>query len=845
LACSDRASASHRGGARPNRSLALLAVGFAAQLIGLEVAAQETAPGQTPAQAPAKASAEAPAQTPASAPEVVAIPLVDISQRAEQTTLILSKTTEALSQSAIIARIEEQLPEIQESIQNRRESLVRTLGIGGSRGRIAEAADEWNQTHAMIGRWRQALTPKLNDIKTSVELLDREHETWKLTRDAALKESAPEAILGRIRSTLDQIDQVSASARQMQASLLTLQDQIVQQDLLITEELDRIAAVQRENRSDLFQRDSPPLWRDLLEIHPSEHVDDVQTSIGEDLRKIREFSRASGSRFLIDLLVLIVVTRYAFAVKRKLANPVDGVPPIGRSGGLFQRPISIAILATILMARWIHGPAPTGFATLVSLGLLVPLLRLVPLLLPTQIRWVVWILAGLIVISRARMILHSAPLASEVLFVLETAGMIATLLWLMRPARLHEIPKDTRAPRLLGSGMRATLILLATSLIASALGFREFGELIGSATLMSVYAAVIFFAAAKAAEAAVEASFHTLPAQKLSFVRRRRDAVLRATRRYASALAMIYWGYFALRYFELLDPLKAVASVILAESVEVGQLKISLGDVLAFTLTIVLAFVISRLIRFFLEEEAFPRMRLRRGVGNAVATLLQYTILLLGFALALSAAGMDFTRVALFAGAFSVGVGFGLQTIVNNFVSGLILLFERPIQIGDMVEISGVLGEVRRIGARSSTIRTMQGAEVIVPNANLISEQVVNWTLSDRRRRVDVEVGVAYGTDPEVVLGLLRDVGTAHPATLDEPAPEALFLGFGDSALNFRLRVWIPRMEETYRISSELSVGINSALRDMGITIPFPQRDLHIRSLEPDVIRSFEDRKLK
>ncbi len=841
MACSDRASASHRGGARPNFALALLALGFAAQLIGPEAAAQET----SAAQAPAQTSAEAPAQAPPSAPEVVAIPLVEISQRAEQTTLILSKTTEALSQSANIARIEEQLPEIQESIQNRRESLVRTLGIGGSRGRIAEAADEWNQTHAMITRWRQALTPKLNDIKVSVELLDRERQTWKLTRDAAVEAAAPEAILDRVRSTLDQIDHVGANARQMQASLLTLQDQIVQQDLLVTEALDRIAAMQRENRSDLFQRDSPPLWRDLLEIHPSEHVDDVQTSIHEDLRKVREFSRTSGSRFLLDLLVLIVVTRYAFAVKRKLANPVDGVPPIGRSGDLFQRPISIAILATILMARWIHGPAPTGFVTLVSLGLLVPLLRLVPLLLPAQIRWVVWVLAGLIVISRARMILHSAPLASEVLFVLEAAGMIATLLWLMRPARLREIPKDTRAPRLLGSGMRATLILLSTALIASALGFREFGELIGSATLMSVYAAVILFAAAQAAEAAVEASFHTLPAQRLSFVRRRREAVLRATHRYASAFAMIYWAYAALRYFEILEPMKAVASVILAESVEVGEIKISLSDVLAFTLTIALAFVVSRLIRFFLEEEAFPRMRLRRGVGNAVATLLQYTILLLGFALALSAAGMDFTRVALFAGAFSVGVGFGLQTIVNNFVSGLILLFERPIQIGDMVEISGVLGEVRRIGARLSTIRTMQGAEVIVPNANLISEQVVNWTLSDRRRRVDVEVGVAYGTDPEVVLGLLRDVGTAHPATLEEPAPEALFLGFGDSALNFRLRVWIPRMEEIYRISSELSVGINSALRDLGITIPFPQRDLHIRSLEPDVIRSLEDRKLK
>jgi small-conductance mechanosensitive channel len=203
---------------------------------------------------------------------------------------------------------------------------------------------------------------------------------------------------------------------------------------------------------------------------------------------------------------------------------------------------------------------------------------------------------------------------------------------------------------------------------------------------------------------------------------------------------------------------------------------------------------------------------------------------------------MDFTRVALFAGAFSVGIGFGLQTVVNNFVSGLVLLFERPIQIGDMVEVGTLRGEVRRIGARSSTVRTFDGAEVIVPNANLISEPVVNWTLSDRRRRLDLEVGVAYGTDPEAVLELLQGVGEAHSAVLETPKAEALFLEFGDSSLNFRLRVWIPRFEEGFTIRSQLSVAINAALRDAGIQIPFPQRDLHVRSVESDVIRSLDDR---
>ena len=142
---------------------------------------------------------------------------------------------------------------------------------------------------------------------------------------------------------------------------------------------------------------------------------------------------------------------------------------------------------------------------------------------------------------------------------------------------------------------------------------------------------------------------------------------------------------------------------------------------------------------------------------------MHYAVLLLGFLLAISAAGVDLNKVSLLAGAFGVGIGFGLQNVVNNFVSGLILLYERPVQLGDMVEVGGTTGEVRRIGIRSSTIRTPQGAEVIVPNSNLISDRVVNWTLSDRRRRMDIKVGVAYGTDPERVLALLVGVARAHP----------------------------------------------------------------------------------
>jgi small-conductance mechanosensitive channel len=215
-----------------------------------------------------------------------------------------------------------------------------------------------------------------------------------------------------------------------------------------------------------------------------------------------------------------------------------------------------------------------------------------------------------------------------------------------------------------------------------------------------------------------------------------------------------------------------------------------------------------------------------------VLTLVNYTVVGLGLVLAASATGLGSTQLALVFGALGVGIGFGLQNIVNNFVSGLILIFERPIKVGDRIETAAHLGVVTRIGIRSSTVRTFDGAEVVVPNADLISKEVINWTLSDQVRRVEVRVGTAYGSDPHRVIEVLREVAAAEIKVLDDPAPLAVMIGFGDSSLDFRLLVWAP-VEDFLEVGSRLHLAIFDALGQAGIEIPFPQRDLHLRSVDP------------
>lgn len=178
-------------------------------------------------------------------------------------------------------------------------------------------------------------------------------------------------------------------------------------------------------------------------------------------------------------------------------------------------------------------------------------------------------------------------------------------------------------------------------------------------------------------------------------------------------------------------------------------------------------------------------------------------------------------------GAFGVGIGFGLQNIVNNFISGLILIYERPIQAGDIIEINNLMGEVKSIGIRSSKVRTYDGAEVVVPNSILVSDQLINWTLSDDKRRLDIMVGVKYGTDPLKVIEILKRVAGEHELVSKDPEPRVLFHEFADSSLNFRLLCWV-LFEHGIQTKSDLSVAIDKAFKEANIEIPFPQLDLHV-----------------
>lgn len=255
-----------------------------------------------------------------------------------------------------------------------------------------------------------------------------------------------------------------------------------------------------------------------------------------------------------------------------------------------------------------------------------------------------------------------------------------------------------------------------------------------------------------------------------------------------------------------------------------------------FVFTVVFVFygalLASRAVQVVLLKRILPRYKVERGVQLSITRLVHYAIVTVGFFIMLKVLGFQLSQLTLLGGALGVGIGFGLQAIVSNFVSGLILLFERPLKVGDTIQVGAEWGEVKQLGLRATIIETFDNAEIVVPNSDLITGQVTNWTLANRKVRVKVPVGVAYGTDVTKVLEILIGCGKANPMVLDKPQPNALFLAFGASSLDFELRVWIPEFLDKLQVLSDLNQDIDNEFALNGIEIPFPQSDLHLRSVD-------------
>ncbi|MGD9387378.1 MAG: mechanosensitive ion channel [Gammaproteobacteria bacterium] len=808
-------------------SLATLIL-LAASLLPAAAAQAQLLPGRPADASPADAPAE-----PATPPAPMAFALEQVPAELERSRALARRAAGNARPSQEVGQIQAQA----ESLRPRLESLgqgtpAERLGPADLR-RLEQEREQLRSLRGMIVEWQARLSRRSNQLVESATSIAGNLESWKLTGEELRPRSVPEEIERSITDVEELLRTSKSDLSARQDSILELQTTISAWISLLDEQAAEVDALLSQAREELFRADLPALWQ----VKPA--LPDFSASreaLLQEWHSVGGYLAVHRGGAWAHLFLLLLLLGAFAMLSRRVDRWVEEQPGLKDDLRVFQQPVAAALLLAILAQNSFYPNAPQSLDEVFALLLLLPLLRVMQAVVAPPLRIPVYAVAVLYLLVRLSSLLSPGPEFQRIALLLLASAGVTAVIWVFRPSgvgsRLGAGPW-WRGARFVG---RASLVLLTVAILGNLAGLVSLSSLLTNGVITMAFVGLVLFAGVIVARAAIVGLLQTRPVRKLNLVRWHEAALDRWLMRILPLVAVITWLVSCARIFRLEDTLGHWLNVVLFTSATIGSVEISLGDILGFALAIWLGLLLSRFIRFLLETDVFPRVSLPRGVPATISMLVNYTVLGLAFVMAMAAAGFQLDRLALIVGALSVGIGFGLQNIVNNFVSGLILAFERPVQSGDTVEFGTMFGQVSRIGVRSSTVRTFDGAEVIVPNANLISNEVTNWTLSDQRRRIEILVGVAYGTNPHQVLEILLDVVKQFPNLLTDPAPSALFLGFGESSLDFSLRAWTDNFDEFLTSKSQLTLAVHDAIYAAGIEIPFPQRDLHLRSVDPGAV---------
>lgn len=733
------------------------------------------------------------------------------------------------------------LPLLTQEISARLAETTQLLRPGVLLETLRDLEARWEKMREHLTSWGRDLTARANLIDKQIAILPDLRATWENTLQVAQSADTPPEIRQRIESVLAAIAQTEAVLQKERSSTLTEQSRVAEQSKKVEGALASVRAAQTAAVSRLFARDSPPIWSLEVRQHATHDlVEGSQESFAGQFIQLRTYVAREGQQFFFLTLVFGVLAGALVWVKHRTSKWTDKDLALERANRVLQLPFATAALLTLLVCGPLFPEAPRAFWALLATLALAPIVIILRRLIDRHLFPVINALVVFYVIAQLRKLAASLPGLSRVILLLEMVGGAIFLVWFIRSTRLSE--GSTTSHKATRAGARLGLLLFAAVFVAAVFGYFRLANYLASGALAAAYLAIFLYAAAGVVAGLIFFALEIRPLTNLRVVRLHRSLIQRRLTAFVFFVALVIWILLTLDAFSLRAPLLERARAVVTAEMSFRSLHVSLGAILAFLFTIWIAALLSRFARFLLEEDIYSRFGVSAGSSYAVSTLLHYVVLLLGFLVAIAALGVDMTKFTVLAGAFGVGIGFGLQNIVNNFVSGLILLFEQPVKVGDVVQVETEVGVIRRIGIRASIIRLFDSSELIVPNGKLISEKVTNFTLSNRQRRIEVRVGVAYGTDPKRAIELLTRVAAAHPSAAKYPVPQTLMTEFGTDSLNFEVRLWTDEYDQWLQIKSDVSVAITEALAEAKITIPFPQRDLHLQSIDSSVAEALRNK---
>ena len=525
----------------------------------------------------------------------------------------------------------------------------------------------------------------------------------------------------------------------------------------------------------------------------------------------------------VIILQIFIALAIAFGIRQNRVKLQD----MSKWRFMAQRPYAAGLTFALTMLTALYGLMPAVWRLLLIAVAGISLSRLASGIIAD--RWKRRLIYGLVAVVITNQLLEVTGLpltfVRVYVFLITLAGFI---LFLWRSLKAGQDGSST----LYRWVLRLAAFFMLVVFIAEFIGQTVFAMEVFDAANRSVFFVLLGWVLIILIRGGLELVVNSSGFQRVYFLKENADLILRRL----MLLVQIYiWGFVFANL--LVDwgiynlPTDAIQGF-LSFGLTLGAKKITVGLVLAAVAILYGSFIISWVLQAVFIEGVSRRRYVEPGVRMSMARLIHYVLVLVGFIVALSALGFDLKNVTILGGALGIGIGFGLQTVVSNFVCGLILLFERPLKVGDVIELGDQRGKVKKLGLRATVVETFDRAEVVVPNTDLISNQVTNWTLADRRMRLTIPVGVAYGSDIALVMKSLAKIAEEHLLVLKNPAPQVLFSALGASSLDFEFRIWIADFSDRRRVQSDLLMEIDRKFRELEIEIPFPQSDLHLKTVD-------------
>ncbi len=749
-------------------------------------------------------------------------------------------------------RIAESLisPERIENENQRNDSILTLIDSALVRARLHEYTQEgqrfltneknyWDAANDHIKSEKNRLSELIMGLQEQGGQLASEIHRWEATKRHLDSSYAPGNISRVIDTSLIRLQDLSAAIEGRTEMLIAPLNRTIRTEVEVELLLESIRQALYEKTSLAYSESAPSLFE---EAGAKPSGGSLRSRVADSLRSewnalVFHFNQHKKAYVRYLVFVLAILLLFAWMSTRVRYLKTDNLTFYETTFKvILRRPLTAGVLFGLFFSVVFLPDRPPLLLDLTILLLLLPIMDIGLKLGPKNTRKYLWAYSGLVILLLGVRVLPQETMLYR--YALLGLGILE-LIFLYQLYRHQEalvLPTHllTRFVRIL---VILHFTIVAVGIVAGILGYQGVAKVAVESFLTNTLVGILLFICAIILIGVLQFFIGSPYLDRFRVIREHEEYLKRVVARIVIVAVTLFWVDAILRIFYLRNAVYEVLGSIFFRELSVGSMTFSLSKIALFVAMIWLSIILSRVIRTVLMTDVLDKLSLKKGVPRMITAITQFALITFGFLLAIRAIGMPLDQLTIIFSAFSVGIGFGLQNIFNNLVSGVILLFEREVQIGDIVEVGSLMGTVKSMGIRSSHIRTFEGAEVIVPNGQLISNEVVSWTLSDKSRRIEIISGVAYGSDVHLVKKLLLRVLDEHPDIKQEPKPVVLFNAMGESSLDFRLLFWTEHFEEWLRLRSEVVFAIHDILYEHGITIPFPQRDLHLKSVDPLIFR--------